>query len=199
MATVAGWTALLVVGALAALVASRHELLVDMQESERDAVLAAPHEVLATEGRTELIVSSIDRPFACAVPGRSRAIVVSAGLQRLLSPAQLGAVIEHERAHLVGRHALAVRLADLNAACLPGLRAPRELRRTTRLLLELIADDHAARRAGAAHLANALVRIAEVETNPAAELRAARLEGRRWRPARAASRSSVLRAAVGAR
>ncbi|GAB3761174.1 M56 family metallopeptidase [Microlunatus parietis] len=99
------------------------------------------------------------RPLACGLRGRTAEIVVSSGLADRLSPAEVRAVIEHERAHLRGRHDLATRLAALSCACLPTLIASRELHRATLLLTELIADDAAARHCGAGITASALAKL----------------------------------------
>ncbi|MGO2684385.1 MAG: hypothetical protein ACTIAA_09190, partial [Microbacterium sp.] len=52
--------------------------------------------------------------------------------------------------------------------------------RATLLLVELMADDAAARQAGAAHLANALSQMAEAGDDVGMALRAERLTLRRW-------------------
>lgn len=115
-------------------------------------------------------------PAAVAVPGRQPEVLVSSALESALSTAQLRAVLAHEYAHLRGRHGLLVRLAELNAACLPGfLPAGRDLRKATVMLVELVADDVAARQAGAAQLAVALERLAEVSGEVGFLVRAERL------------------------
>ena len=128
-------------------------------------------------------------PIACAVPGREQTVLITSGLEAALSPTQLVAVIEHERAHLRGRHGWAVRIAAVNCALLPAFGPARRLRRQSTLLIELIADDSAARRVGAVTLAHALRRLAPLddcapEAGQSMLLRAARLE-RLWdlRPA----------------
>lgn len=146
-------------------------------------VLSLPHTREHLDRRTVLLTCRDDEPFACAIAGRESAVVISTGLRALLTPAQLEAVVAHERAHLRGRHYVALRLAELNRSCLPSLRAGTQLLRATTLLVELIADDGAARRAGAVHLANALVQVARRTHDPAMELRAERLAERSWTPA----------------
>ncbi len=199
VATVVAWSALLVGGGVLAVATVGAGSLADEQRSAVDELLAAPHRVIGELGRgVDLVLSEQDRPFACAIPGADRAVVVSAGAAALFTEAQLGAVVEHELAHLRGRHDLALRLADLNAACLPRLRAARDLRRVTRLLLELIADDDAARRAGAVHLANALVLLGEHERDAALALRASRLAARTWPTPRRRPRHDAIAIAASA-
>ena len=122
-------------------------------------------------------------PLACARPANRPEIVVSTGLRALVTPAQLQAVLAHEFAHLQHGHAWIVRLGELNARCLPAwVPAGRELCRATKLLIELIADDTAARQAGAANLANALAAMGRATGDPSLELRAERMTLRRWPP-----------------
>lgn len=115
-------------------------------------------------------------PFACAVPSATPEIFVSTSLQRLLSEAQLRAVLAHERAHLRQRHGIAVRIAEINALCVPRiLPAGRALKRATLLLVELIADDAAARRVGTDQLASALRTLGHATGDTGCILRADRL------------------------
>lgn len=193
VATVVAWTALLVGGGIVAVAAVGTGTVLTEERDAVEALLAAPHRTVGSlDRRTDLVVSEQTRPFACAVPGPDRAVVISEGARALFTEAQLGAVVEHELAHLRGGHGLALRLAEVNAACLPRLRAARDLRRATRLLLELIADDTAAASAGAVHLANALVLLGEHEGDQGLALRAARLGARRWPAARLAHRRAAV-------
>lgn len=127
-----------------------------------------------------------DEPIVCAVAGAEPAIWLSSGAERLLGRVELQAVLMHEYAHLRGRHHWAVRLAAVNARCLPArVPAGPALQRATSLLVELIADDAAARHAGPAELANALATLGRATRAPAMLLRAERLTRRRWpRPSR---------------
>jgi Zn-dependent protease with chaperone function len=89
-------------------------------------------------------VVEADQPTAYCLPGAGR-IVVSTGALRLLSPPQLDAVLAHERAHLSGRHHLLSAWAGLLATAFPQPQLFGELQRLTAELVELIADDTAAR------------------------------------------------------
>jgi Zn-dependent protease with chaperone function len=178
---VLGWSTLAVGGALVSLVATRAQGLIVAQRrirSELDTLVARAgyrRELIA--GMPVTYVTSA-RPIACTLGGRAGGVIVSSDLDLSLSAAELRAVIEHERAHLHGAHALLSRLALLNQACLPASRAARELSRATALLIELIADDVAARRAGGTELAAALTKIGQVEQNPTLGLRALRIRQR---------------------
>ncbi|QTV80355.1 M48 family metalloprotease [Microbacterium sp. NIBRBAC000506063] len=178
--TVGTWLSLGAIGAIAAFVSVSAEPLAD---SHREAISALAAVALSREERRgfTLVRFASEEPVACAVPGRRPEILVSTGLEMLLSAAQLQAVLAHEYAHLRYGHGWAVRVAEVNALCLPRfLRAGRGLRRATLLLVELIADDAAARQAGAANLANALDRMAKESGDAGLALRAERLALRRW-------------------
>jgi Zn-dependent protease with chaperone function len=101
-------------------------------------------------------------------------------MEETLTVSQLQAVLAHEYAHLRQWHGWAVRIAQINALCLPRVLPGRALQRATVLLIELAADDAAARQAGAAHLANALTVLANTTGDESMHLRAVRLTARRW-------------------
>jgi Zn-dependent protease with chaperone function len=91
------------------------------------------------------------------VPGRPATIVLTTGALAVLAPAQLLAVLAHERAHLAGRHHLLITLGRAMRAGLPAVplctRGAEEVAR----LAEMRADDVAARRSGRDTLLQALV------------------------------------------
>lgn len=182
--TVAGWLSLGIIGALIGFASASAEPLT---QSWREAVnqfapIAVAHE--KREGYT-LVWFRSDEPFACAVPSPASEILISTALRGILSDPQLAAVIAHEWAHLRQKHGWAVRIAEINALCLPrALTVGRDLKRATLLLVELIADDTAATQAGAANLANALAIMSRAAADPGLELRAERLTLRRWPIAR---------------
>ncbi|MDX2377594.1 M56 family metallopeptidase [Microbacterium sp. LRZ72] len=190
--TVAGWCALGALGAALVIIGVRSDEIVGAGSRTFGNVLALPHTSERLDRRTILLTCRSDEPFACAIPGRDAAVVVSTGLRAILTPAQLRAVVAHERAHLRGRHYLALQLAELDRACLPSSLAGKQLLRATTLLVELIADDDAARRAGAVHLANALVHVARHTQDVTLELRAERLTDREWSPARKLTRADAI-------
>jgi Zn-dependent protease with chaperone function len=182
--TIAGWLSLGVLAAVIAFVSATAEPLAD---SWREAVgRFAPVAVSREDSNgVTLVWFESEEPAACAVPSGEPEIYLSTALKNLLSGPQLRAVIEHERAHLRQHHGWAVRIAEINALCLPRrFPAGRALKRATLLLIELIADDVAARRAGAVHLANALATMGRTTGDPGLELRADRLTLRRWKTPR---------------
>lgn len=61
-----------------------------------------------------------DVPAAYCLPGRRPRIVVSDAAVRALTPEQLAAVLEHERAHIAGRHHLALAAAAAFHSVFPG-------------------------------------------------------------------------------
>ncbi|MBD8207818.1 M56 family metallopeptidase [Microbacterium sp. CFBP 8790] len=189
---VAGWGALAALGAVLLIVGAGSDGLVGAGERTFGEVLALPHTKATLDGRVSLLTCRSDEPFACAIPGRDAAVVVSSALREILTPAQLSAVVAHELAHLRGRHYMALRIAELHRACLPSSRRGKQLLRATTFLVELIADDAAARRVGAVHLANALVHVADQTQDLTMELRAERLATRQWTPSRKLTTSGAL-------
>lgn len=98
-------------------------------------------------------------PIAYCLPGLRPRVVLSSGVLSLLSDAELRAVLAHESAHVDQRHDLVVlpflALRD-TFPCLPGVRvAVREVG----LLIELLADDRAARTHPPQTLARALYKV----------------------------------------
>lgn len=105
----------------------------------------------------------VDHPAAAAycLPGIRSQIVVSAGTLDLLAPAEIAAVLAHERAHLRARHDLVlIPFTSLNRA-FPRSRVICQSYRTVALLVEMMADDRALRVRGllARELATALLRF----------------------------------------
>jgi Zn-dependent protease with chaperone function len=103
------------------------------------------------------VVLEAPQPAVYCVPGRPATIVLTTGALAVLEPAQLLAVLAHERAHLAGRHHLLITLGRAMRAGLPGVplftRGAEEVAR----LAEMRADDVAARRSGRDTLLQALI------------------------------------------
>ncbi len=100
-------------------------------------------------------------PVAYCLPGLRSRLVVSRGVLDVLSPPQLDAVLAHEHAHLAERHDLIVLPFVAWGATLPSWARswlPGVLRSQLAVaeLIEMRADDVAARQCGAGHLAAAL-------------------------------------------
>jgi hypothetical protein len=89
----------------------------------------------------------VDYPTAAAycLPGLRSQIVVSVGTLDLLAPAELAAVLEHERAHLRARHDLVLIPFTSLRRAFPRSRVATQAHRTVALLVEMMADDHALR------------------------------------------------------
>lgn len=112
------------------------------------------------------------RPAAYCLPGRRARIVVSKGaLERLTGP-ELGAVLEHERAHVAGRHHLVLAAVQAFGTLCRGLPLARHLRQQMPLLLEMAADDRALRRYPHDVLASAIVEMAAAQAAPPGALSA---------------------------
>jgi len=92
-------------------------------------------------GEGDVLVVADDIPEAFAVPGRPGGVVVTTALRDALTPAELAAVIRHERAHLRGRHHLFIQFAEL-AICLNPLLY--RVRPAVRFAAERHADECAA-------------------------------------------------------
>ncbi|WP_024875570.1 M56 family metallopeptidase [Saccharomonospora piscinae] len=103
----------------------------------------------------------VDHPVAVAycVPGRHPHIVVSAGARRLLSEVELAAVLAHERAHARERHDLVIAPFQALRRLLPRSQVLTRVSSTIELLVEMCADDRAARQHGREPLARALERF----------------------------------------
>ncbi|WP_232665180.1 M56 family metallopeptidase [Pseudonocardia sp. TRM90224] len=130
----------------------------------------------------------LDHPVATAyyLPGREGCVVVSSGALAALTPGQLEAVLAHERTHARQRHHLALAPFQALRAALP-VATVRRVVASIELLVEMCADDHAARRHGASALVDALSRFRSLGDRPppgalavvsgsATELRIQRLE-----------------------
>ena len=135
-------------------------------------------ETLALVGRPGpvpgMVILDDDRPLVYCLPGRDRVVVTSGALSRL-DQAQLQAVLAHERAHLSARHHLVIMLARVLPSALPGIRLLAIAADQTGSLVEMAADDSAARH-HRLPLAHALLALATSPV-PAPALGAARTAG----------------------
>jgi Zn-dependent protease with chaperone function len=99
-------------------------------------------------------------PVAYCVAGRHPTVILSTGAVQALEPAQLSAVLAHERAHLTGRHHRLLALARIGRLVLPFLPLMRDADAQVARLVEMHADDAAARASDPRSLATALVVLA---------------------------------------
>jgi Zn-dependent protease with chaperone function len=105
-------------------------------------------------------------PVAFSIGGGRRGIVVaSTGLRRFDADA-VEAVLAHERAHVRGRHHLAVALARAAAAALPRVPLCRQAPGAVGVLCELAADAAAVRRCGPQAVRRALQELAAGHVAP---------------------------------
>ncbi|WP_405163941.1 M56 family metallopeptidase [Nocardia sp. NBC_01499] len=109
-------------------------------------------------GLGALVLDSPERQAYC-VPGRPDTIVVTSAALEALVPDQLAAVLDHERAHLSGRHAPLMAVLRAIATTLPGLRLVTTGTTEIARLLEMCADDKAAGKHGSAPLLGGLLVI----------------------------------------
>jgi Zn-dependent protease with chaperone function len=94
--------------------------------------------------------------LAFSLSGRPGIIVATQGLREQLTPGAVTATLEHERAHLRGRHQLILDVVDALAAALPIAPLFRAAPIALRELIELAADNAAVRRCGSAAVGDAL-------------------------------------------
>ena len=121
----------------------------------------------------------VDHPAAAAycLPGLRSRIVVSAGALELLGPAELAAVLAHERAHLRERHDLVLLPFTALRRAFPRSARCADAYRAVALLVEMLADDYALRARPARELVSALVRVGTAGQVPAGALAAIGPEG----------------------
>jgi hypothetical protein len=105
----------------------------------------------------------LDHPSAAAyyVPGPAGCVVVSTGAVDALTEHELAAVLAHEHAHARGRHHLVLAPFHAMRRVLP-IRPVVRAAAAVELLVEMCADDRAARRHGPAPLTAALRRFDEL-------------------------------------
>jgi Zn-dependent protease with chaperone function len=112
------------------------------------------------------------QPAAYCVAGRHPTVVLTTGALQVLDPGQLDAVLAHERAHLAGRHHRLLAVARIGRLVLPFLPLMRDADAQVARLVEMHADDAAARTSDPRSLATALVALATA-ASPAPALAAA--------------------------
>jgi Zn-dependent protease with chaperone function len=100
------------------------------------------------------------QPAVYCVAGRQPTVILTTGAVQALDPSQLDAVLAHERAHLTGRHHRLLAMARIGREVLPFLPLMRDAEEQVARLVELHADDAAARARDPRLLAAALVVLA---------------------------------------
>jgi len=121
-------------------------------------------DMLALVGRPSpkygVTIVEYEVPAVYCLPGRRSRVVVTSGALDTLSEVQLRAVLEHERAHITGRHHVPKVLVDAFSRAFRGLPLAQHAKEQTHLLLEMIADDRALRYHSRDALASAMYEVA---------------------------------------
>ncbi|MFD7450713.1 M56 family metallopeptidase [Kitasatospora sp. NPDC059827] len=165
-----GWgrlcAAVLAAGALQTVLALTREVrTAKALRSRRHAQLATrapelPEAIEAARSRRErLVVLENVRPEAWSLPGPNSRLVVTTGALQQLTDRELAAVLSHERGHVRARHHWLQQFAQALASGFPGVRVFRAFRDQVAELVELAADDRAARRHGRHTTALALAEL----------------------------------------
>lgn len=118
-------------------------------------------DLLATEGDGHTRVLEHPTPTAYCLPGVRRRVVLTQGTIDRLSPDELEAVMAHERAHLVGRHDLVMEFFTVVHQAVPRFVRSSTALHEVHLLIEVLADRAAVRRAGVVTTARAIVGMAD--------------------------------------
>jgi hypothetical protein len=108
-----------------------------------------------------------DRALALSVGGRPGLILMSDTLRHRLTPPAFTAALEHERAHLRGRHHVLVAIVETLATALPLIPLLRAAPAAVKDLVELAADAGAARLCGTAAVREALASLTGEIAQPA--------------------------------
>lgn len=108
----------------------------------------------------DVVIVDADRPAAYCVIGRPNAIVVTSAAMQSLNRAQLRAVLAHEDAHIAGRHHYILMALRALSDVLPWLPLFARAHHAVADLLEMCADDAAARRVGIRPLLGGLLALA---------------------------------------
>ncbi len=111
-------------------------------------------------GHPNVVVIEAARPAAYCVVGRPNAIVVTSAAMSSLDRSQLKAVLAHEDAHISGRHHLILMVLRALATTLPRLPLFAKANDSVAELLEMCADDAAARSVGTHPLLSGLLTLA---------------------------------------
>jgi Zn-dependent protease with chaperone function len=121
----------------------------------------------------EAVVIDAREPAAYCIAGRPHAVVITTAALATLTEPQLAAILAHERAHLDGRHPEIVAIARSLAATFPGLRLMTEGAHHISRLIEMCADDTAARAHGPQPILDGILALTGAAPAPAGALGAA--------------------------
>nr|MDQ2710455.1 M56 family metallopeptidase [Actinomycetota bacterium] len=116
--------------------------------------------VTTPPGPEGALVLDSAQPAVYCLAGRPHTIVITRAALEALDDAQLAAVLAHEQAHLRGRHHHPLAITAALAKVLPGVRLFTDGAADIARLLEMCADDAAARRHDRDTLVDALLALA---------------------------------------
>jgi Zn-dependent protease with chaperone function len=145
--------------ASAVAVAKVRRSVLGFQSSSREHAHAARLIGVPTD-KTDVFVVTADRPAAYCVVGRPNAIVVTTAAVAALDETQLAAVLAHENAHIAGRHHHLLMVLRALASSLPRLPLFTRGASAVAELLEMCADDSAARVHGSHPLVAGMIMLA---------------------------------------
>jgi Zn-dependent protease with chaperone function len=129
------------------------------QQHARMAQLAGQRNVRLQVDGLDARVLDTPQPAVYCVASRPRMIVVTSAALTALDPPRLRAVLAHERAHLAGHHHLVVAFTRALAKALPRVRLFTLGATEVARLLEMAADDTAARAHGRPTVLDALLAL----------------------------------------
>ncbi|MEC3974431.1 M56 family metallopeptidase [Amycolatopsis sp. H20-H5] len=122
------------------------------------------------DAKLDAVVLDIPERAAYCVAGRPHTIVLTRGALAALDDRHLDAVLSHERAHLAGHHHLCLALTRGLAAILPRIALVATGAAEIARLLEMCADDAAARTHGRGTVLQALLALSGAAPIPAGAL-----------------------------
>ncbi|MFJ3789713.1 M56 family metallopeptidase [Kitasatospora sp. NPDC090091] len=131
----------------------RHAQLADRAPELPESIDTARHR------RERLVVLENVRPEAWSLPGHNSRLVVTTGALQQLTDRELAAVLSHERGHVRARHHWLSQCSQALASGFPGVGVFSAFRDQVGELVELAADDRAARRHGRHTTALALAEL----------------------------------------
>ncbi len=154
VAAAAGLITMTAVGCRLAFVLIRRSRI---RRQHRDALRLAFQAVATNDARrNEVLWVPGESPAAFSIGGHPGLTVATTSLHTHLSPSAVGATLEHERAHLQGRHHFLTDSADALAEALPFIPLFTRAAPALRELVELTADVAAVRKFGAPAVSEAL-------------------------------------------
>ncbi|MEU8818471.1 M56 family metallopeptidase [Actinoplanes sp. NPDC048796] len=131
---------------------ARHRELVDLLDRAEQHRELGPDNLRVLDGAL---------PLAYCVPGREPRVVLSNGVLQVLDREQVDAVLAHEQTHLRHRHEVVMESFTAFYRAVPRPLRSRAPLDAVHLLLEMISDDVARRKAGAEPLRAALERLTD--------------------------------------